>query len=148
MKEQTQSFDVLGDVSHEKEGGDGRSEQEELPKAIAGFAGIDAGHHEDAFRESPMESAWRERFEAETENTACWGDLYAEWVEAHTARVRENTFQSRILLFVSLALAVVLVVSLALGLVVNPAFLAGSWTSSPALVATVVGGFLRQSRSE
>jgi hypothetical protein len=148
VKEQTQSFGVVGSRASGEHEGDGRSssspKHNPLSEPSPGVADIGPGTR----AETPLEEAYREFLETNTANAEKWIEAQVKWLDAQSDRVREETRQSRIFFALSMILAVPLITCLVLGFAANSAFLTGSWISSPALAAAIVGGFVTRPRRE
>ena len=69
------------------------------------------------------------------------------WLNVQSDRVAEETSQSRILFLFSMVLGTLFAGCLVLGVIANPQFLAGSWITSPVLIASIVGSFFRPRRA-
>lgn len=146
MKEQTQSFGVFGSKTSGEHEGDDRnspsSKHNPLAELSSGAADIGPGMR----AETPLGEAYRDFLEANTVNAEKWIEAQVRWLDAQSDRVREETRQSRIFFALSMILAVPLITCLVLGFAANSAFLTGSWVSSPALVAAIVGSFIARPR--
>jgi hypothetical protein len=148
VKEQPKSFGVFGSRASGEHEGAGRNssppKHNPLSELSSDAADIGPGTH----AETPLEEAYLEFFETNTANAEKWIEAQVKWLDAQSDRVREETRQSRIFFALSMILAVPLITCLVLGFAANSAFLTGSWVSSPALVAAIVGSFVARPRKE
>lgn len=141
MKDQKQSFGVVGG----RPGGrreDDKGHSDALDESISRFAGVDPSLQ----TETPLEAAQRQYIEANTAIALDRCRAEVLWLDVQSDRVAEETSQSRILFLFSVVLGVLFAGCLVLGVIANPQFLAGSWITSPVLIASIFGSLFRRPR--
>jgi hypothetical protein len=145
VKDQRQSFGVSEGQQQERQ-----ENERDHPRlnasggSISRLAGIDPLLQE----ETPLEAAKRECIETNTEIARDRSDAEVRWLDMQSDRVGEETSQSRILFLFSVGLGALFVGCLVVGVAANPQFLAGSWITSPVLIASIIGSLFRRPRNE